>query len=80
MAEARAGLGAAYRTGRNLSVENLGKKFFHLAPDSVIGKSSAAAWKAAIEKSGGQVIQEEFAPLATQDFCMKVIFAETSRA
>ncbi|ARU62883.1 ABC transporter permease [Tumebacillus avium] len=67
-----------FRTGRNLSqdaatggkyaVENLGKKFFHLAPDYVFGKSSAAAWKAAIEKSGGQVIQEEFAPLTTQDF------------
>jgi branched-chain amino acid transport system substrate-binding protein len=49
-------------------VENLGKKFFHLAPDYVFGKSSASAWKAAIEKAGGQVVQEEFAPLNTQDF------------
>lgn len=67
-----------FRTGRNLSqdaatgakyaVDTLGKKFFHLAPDYVFGKSSAAAWKAAIEKSGGSVVQEEFAPLNTQDF------------
>ncbi|ASS75313.1 ABC transporter permease [Tumebacillus algifaecis] len=67
-----------FRTGRNLSqdaatggkyaVEKMGKTFFHLAPDYVFGKSSAAAWKAAIEKSGGKVIQEEFAPLTTQDF------------
>jgi branched-chain amino acid transport system substrate-binding protein len=67
-----------FRTGRNLSqdaatgaryaVENLGKKFFHLAPDYVFGKSSTAAWKAAIVKSGGEVVQEEYAPLNTQDF------------
>lgn len=67
-----------FRTGRNLSqdaatgakysVDNLGKKFFHLAPDYVFGKSSAAAWKAAIEKAGGQVTHEEFAPQNTTDF------------
>jgi len=67
-----------FRTGRNLAqdsatgskymVENLGKNVFHLAPDSVFGKSSAAAWKASIEKAGGTVAQEEFAPQNTNDF------------
>lgn len=67
-----------FRTGRNLSqdaatgakyaVDNLGKTFFHLAPDYAFGKSSAAAWGAAIKKSGGDVIHEEFAPLNTTDF------------
>lgn len=67
-----------FRTGRNLAqdsatgakyaVENIGKKFFHLAPDSAFGKSSAAAWKAAIEKAGGTMAQEEYAPENTSDF------------
>ncbi|MFC4766011.1 substrate-binding domain-containing protein [Effusibacillus consociatus] len=55
-------------TGAKYAVENLGKTFFHIAPDYVFGKSSAAAWKESIEKSGGKVIQEEFAPVNTQDF------------
>ncbi|MBL0388727.1 substrate-binding domain-containing protein [Tumebacillus sp. ITR2] len=67
-----------FRTGRNSSqdsltggkyaVENLGKSFFALAPDSVFGKSSNAAWKGTIEKSGGKIAQEEYAPQDTQDF------------
>ncbi|MGB8953867.1 MAG: substrate-binding domain-containing protein [Tumebacillaceae bacterium] len=67
-----------FRTGRNLAqdsatgakyaVDNIGKKFFHLAPDSAFGKSSAAAWKAAIGKAGGTMAQEEYAPENTSDF------------
>ena len=67
-----------FRTGRNLAqdsatgakyaVDNIGKKFFHLAPDSAFGKSSAAAWKAAITKAGGTMAQEEYAPENTSDF------------
>jgi branched-chain amino acid transport system substrate-binding protein len=67
-----------FRTGRNLSqdaatgakyaVDNLGKSFFHLAPDYAFGKSSTAAWQSFIEKAGGKVVQNEYAPLNTQDF------------
>jgi len=67
-----------FRTGRNLgqdaltgskyAVDNLGKNVFHLAPDSAFGKSSAVSWKATIEKAGGKVTHEEFAPEKTSDF------------
>lgn len=79
-----------FRTGRNSSqdsltgakyaVDNLGKTFFHLAPDALFGKSSAAAWKAAIEKNGGTVQQEEFAPQDTQDFTPYLQKAVQSKA
>ncbi|GAX89444.1 substrate-binding domain-containing protein [Effusibacillus lacus] len=67
-----------FRTGRNTgqdwaagakyAVENLGKTFYHIAPDNAFGKSSAAAARAAIEKLGGQIVKEDFAPATTQDF------------
>lgn len=67
-----------FRTGRNSSqdsltggkytVENLGKNVVELAPDSLFGKSSDAAWKASIEKYGGKVSQEILAPQDTKDF------------
>lgn len=67
-----------FRTGRNTgqdwaagskyAVEDIGKTFYHIGPDNAFGKSSAAAAKAAIEKAGGQVVKEDFAPPTTQDF------------
>lgn len=67
-----------FRTGRNTaqdwaagakySVENIGKTIYHIAPDNAFGKSSAAAARAAVEKAGGQIVGEGFAPPDTQDF------------
>lgn len=67
-----------FRTGRNVaqdwaagakySVDNIGKTIYHLAPDNAFGKSSAAAARSAVEKAGGQIVGEEFAPPTTQDF------------
>lgn len=67
-----------FRTGRNVaqdwatgakySVDNIGKTIYHLAPDNAFGKSSATAARTAVEKAGGQIVGEDFAPPTTQDF------------
>lgn len=57
-----------WATGSKYAVDNIGKTFYHIAPDNAFGKSSAASARAAIEKAGGQVVKEDFAPADTQDF------------
>jgi branched-chain amino acid transport system substrate-binding protein len=79
-----------FRTGRNSSqdsltgakyaVDNLGKTYFSLAPDSVFGKSSAAAWKGVIEKEGGKIASEEYAPQDAKDFTPYLQKAVQSKA
>lgn len=57
-----------WATGARYSIENIGKTIYHIAPDTAFGKSSAAAARAAVEKAGGQIVGEGFAPPDTQDF------------
>lgn len=57
-----------WATGSKYAVDNIGKTFYHIAPDNAFGKSSAASARAAIEKAGGQIVKEDFAPANTQDF------------
>lgn len=49
-------------------VENIGKKFAHIGVDNAFGKGSGVALKFAVEKFGGELIADIYAPLDTTDF------------
>jgi len=49
-------------------VENVGKTFAHIGVDNAFGKGSGVALKFAVEKFGGQLIADIYAPLETTDF------------
>ncbi len=49
-------------------VENVGKTFAHIGVDNAFGQGSGAALKYSVEKFGGKVIADIYAPLATTDF------------
>ncbi len=68
-----------FRTGRNTlqdaltagpyMVENVGKEFVQLAPDTDFGKGSAASWRSIIEANGGTFVSDDvFIPADTTDF------------
>ena len=50
------------------AVEHLGQTFCFIAPDSIFGRQSSAAWKRVIGANGGQVLGEFFPPADTADF------------
>ncbi len=54
--------------GGRYAVEHLGQTFCFIAPDSIWGRQSTAAWKRVIEASGGQTLGEFFPPQDTVDF------------
>jgi branched-chain amino acid transport system substrate-binding protein len=54
--------------GGRYAVEHLGQTFCLIAPDSIFGRQSTAAWKRVIEAHGGQVLGEFFPPPDTVDF------------
>lgn len=54
--------------GGRYAVEHLGQTFCFIAPDSIFGRQSTAAWKRVIEAHGGQVLGEFFPPQDTADF------------
>jgi urea transport system substrate-binding protein len=49
-------------------VKNLGKKVFFVGSDYVFGVTSVQKAKAMLEKSGGEVVGEEFVPLGHAEF------------
>jgi len=49
-------------------VENVGKKFAHIGIDNAFGQGSGAALKFSVEKFGGEVIADIYAPIDTTDF------------
>jgi branched-chain amino acid transport system substrate-binding protein len=49
-------------------IENVGKKFAHIGVDNAFGQGSGVALKFAVEKFGGEVIADIYAPLETTDF------------
>jgi branched-chain amino acid transport system substrate-binding protein len=49
-------------------VENVGKNFAHIGIDSAFGQGSGIALKYSVEKFGGQVIADIYAPADTTDF------------
>jgi len=49
-------------------VENVGKKFAHIGIDSAFGQGSGAALKFSVEKFGGELIADIYAPADTTDF------------
>jgi len=49
-------------------VENVGAKFAHIAVDNAFGQGSGAALKFAVEKFGGELIADIYAPFETTDF------------
>ncbi len=68
-----------FRTGRNTLqdaltagpyvVENVGKEFVQVAPDTDFGKGSAASWRAIIETNGGKFVADDvLIPADTTDF------------
>lgn len=68
-----------FRTGRNTLqdaltagpyiVENIGKEFVQIAPDTDFGKGSAASWRTVIEGAGGRFVAEDvLIPADTTDF------------
>jgi branched-chain amino acid transport system substrate-binding protein len=48
--------------------ENVGKTFVHVAVDNAFGQGSGAALKFAVEKYGGELVADIYAPLDTTDF------------
>lgn len=54
--------------GGKYAVENLGKTFCFIAPNSIWGQQSNAAWKQIIEYQGGRTLAEFLAPVDTTDF------------
>ena len=54
--------------GGRYAVEHLGQTFCFIAPDSLWGRQSTAAWKRVIEANGGQTLGEYFPPNDTADF------------
>jgi branched-chain amino acid transport system substrate-binding protein len=68
-----------FRTGRNTNqdaatagpylVQNVGKEFVQIAPDTDFGKGSAASWRSTIEKAGGTwPCDDVLIPADTTDF------------
>jgi branched-chain amino acid transport system substrate-binding protein len=68
-----------FRTGRNTLqdaltagpyvVQNVGKEFVQIAPDTDFGKGSAASWRAIIESNGGKFVADDvLIPADTTDF------------
>lgn len=68
-----------FRTGRNTlqdaltagpyMVENVGKEFVQIAPDTDFGKGSAASWRSVIESVGGTFVADDvLIPADTTDF------------
>ena len=66
-----------FRTGRNsgqdaianaLAVAKPGVSIATIAQDYAFGKDGVAAYKAAVEKLGGKVVHEEYAPIQATDF------------
>lgn len=55
-------------TGGKATVETLGKKIVHLAPDNAFGKSSQDAWNPIFEANGGEIIRNINVPLDAKDF------------
>ena len=49
-------------------VENVGKNFAHIGVDNAFGQGSGAALKYSVEKFGGRVIADIYAPFDTTDF------------
>ena len=50
-------------------VENVGKEFIQLAPDTDFGKGSADSWRAVIESNGGTFVADDvLIPADTTDF------------
>lgn len=49
-------------------LNQIGKKFYILAPDNAGGKDFVNAWKTDITAGGGEVIGEAFAPVDSNDF------------
>lgn len=49
-------------------VENVGKKFAHIGIDNAFGQGSGAALKFSVEKYGGEVVADIYAPATTTDF------------
>jgi ABC-type branched-subunit amino acid transport system ATPase component/ABC-type branched-subunit amino acid transport system substrate-binding protein len=54
--------------GGPYAVEKLGRTFAFLAPDSVFGRQSSAAWKKVIEERGGATLADILVPPETSDF------------
>ncbi|HEY0735180.1 MAG TPA: substrate-binding domain-containing protein [Herpetosiphonaceae bacterium] len=68
-----------FRTGRNTLqdaltagpyvVQNVGKEFVQIAPDTDFGKGSAASWRTIIEGNGGKFVADDvLIPADTTDF------------
>lgn len=55
-------------TGGKATVETLGKKIVHLAPDNAFGKSSQDAWNPIFEANGGEIIKNINVPIDAKDF------------
>ncbi len=49
-------------------VENIGKTFAHIGIDNAFGQGSGAALKYSVEKFGGELIADIYAPFDTTDF------------
>jgi branched-chain amino acid transport system substrate-binding protein len=49
-------------------VENVGSKFAHIGIDNAFGQGSGAALKFSVEKFGGEVVSDIYAPFDTTDF------------
>ena len=49
-------------------VENVGETFAHIGVDNAFGQGSGAALKYSVEKFGGEVIEDIYAPFDTTDF------------
>ncbi len=49
-------------------VENVGPKFAHIGVDNAFGQGSGAALKYAVEKFGGELVADIYAPFETTDF------------
>lgn len=66
-----------FRTGRNsshdaianaLAVAKPGVTIATIAQDYAFGRDGVAAYKAAVEKQGGKIVQEEYTPIQATDF------------
>ncbi len=55
-------------TGGKATVETLGKRIVHLAPDNAFGKSAQQSWDPVFKASGGEVIKDINIPLEAKDF------------
>ena len=55
-------------TGGKATVETLGKKIVHLAPDNAFGTSSQDAWNPIFEANGGEIIKNINVPIDAKDF------------